>query len=189
MGASSNVSDMSLERPIAPDPYSLLPAVGTFTVTSTDVQDGAQMSHAHVFDGAEPDAGNQSPQLAWTGFPAETKSFVVTCFDPDAPTPSGFWHWALVDVPATTTSLPTGAGAGDAQLPGAAFHVRSDWGSKEYGGAAPPAGDRAHRYFFVVHAVDVETLGVDSEASATVVSFNLVFHTLARAQIVPVFGH
>ena len=180
---------MSLERPVAPDPYSLLPAVGTFSVTSSDVRDGEQLANAHVYTGAEPDAANQSPQLAWSGFPQETKSFVVTCFDPDAPTPSGFWHWVLVDVPSSTTSLPTGAGAEDAALPGTAFHVRNDWSTKDYGGAYPPAGDIPHRYYFVVHAVDVDTLGVDSEASAAVVSFNLVFHTLARARIVPTFAH
>ena len=186
---SSNVSGMSLERPVAPDPYSLLPAVGTFSVTSTDVRDGEQLANTFVYIGAQPDAGNTSPQLAWSGFPPETKSFTVTCYDPDAPTPSGFWHWILVDLPASTTSLATGAGAAGAALPGSAFHVRNDWSSKDYGGAYPPPGDRPHRYYFVVHAVDAETLGVDSEASAAAVSFNLVFHTLARAQIVPVFAH
>ena len=180
---------MSLERPVAPDPYSLLPAVGTFSVTSSDVRDGEQLAHAHVYTGAQPDAANQSPQLAWSGFPQETKSFVVTCFDPDAPTPSGFWHWVLVDLPSSTTSLASGAGAADATLPGTAFHVRNDWSTKDYGGAYPPPGDVPHRYYFVVHAVDVDTLGVDSEASAAVVSFNLVFHTLARALIVPTFAH
>jgi hypothetical protein len=180
---------MSLERLVAPDPYSLLPAVGSFTVTSTDVRDGEQLDNAFAYTGAEPDAANRSPQLSWTGFPAETKSFAVTCFDPDAPTPSGFWHWVLVDLPSSTTSLATGAGAADAALPGAAFHVRNDWSSKDYGGAYPPPGDMVHRYYFVVHAVDVDTLGIDSEASAAVVSFNLVFHTLARALIVPTFAH
>jgi Raf kinase inhibitor-like YbhB/YbcL family protein len=178
---------MSLERPDAQDPYEKLPQVGSFTVTSTDVSHGAPMAATHAYDGAAEGAQNVSPQLSWSGFPEGTKSFVVTCYDPDAPTPSGFWHWALVDVPASTTSLDTNAGAAGAALPGSAFHVRSDWGSKDYGGAYPPDGDRPHRYYFVVHAVDVETLGVDDEASAAVVSFNLVFHTLARAQIVPTF--
>jgi Raf kinase inhibitor-like YbhB/YbcL family protein len=180
---------MSLERPIAPDPYSLLPAVGAFTVTSTDVRDGEQLHHRHVHGSAEADGENASPQLSWSGFPPETKSFAVTCYDPDAPTPSGFWHWVLVDLPASTTSLATGAGAAGASLPGSAFHVRNDWSSKDYGGAYPPPGDVPHRYYFAVHAVDVDTLGVDSEASAAVVSFNLAFHTLARALIVPVFAH
>jgi Raf kinase inhibitor-like YbhB/YbcL family protein len=175
---------MSLERPVAPDPYQLLPQVGTFQVTSADVRDGEQLPDAQVFEG-----GNTSPQLSWSGFPAETRSFVVTCFDPDAPTPSGFWHWVAVNLPAGTTSLDTGAGASDATLPGDAFHVRSDYGTRAFGGAAPPKGDHPHRYYFVVHAVDVDKLDVDSDASPAVVSFNLAFHTLARAILTPVYQH
>jgi Raf kinase inhibitor-like YbhB/YbcL family protein len=106
---------------------------------------------------------------------------VVTCFDPDAPTPSGFWHWVLVDVPGDVTSLDTGASAGN--LPGNAFHVRNDGGGKDFTGAAPPQGDMPHRYFFVVHAVGEESLGVDPDVSPAVVSFNLAFKTLGRAVI------
>jgi Raf kinase inhibitor-like YbhB/YbcL family protein len=179
---------MALERPAAPDPYQLLPAVPSFTVTSTDVTDGATLPVAHVYRGAADGAGNASPQLSWNGFPEGTQSFVVSCFDPDAPTPSGFWHWMLVDLPASTTSLEQNAGAAGAALAGAAFHVRNDWGTRDYGGSYPPDGDPVHRYYFVVHAVDVATLGVDADASPAVVSFNLVFHTLARAQLVATFG-
>ncbi|MDT4960252.1 MAG: hypothetical protein QOD31_4051 [Pseudonocardiales bacterium] len=178
---------MALDRPEAQDPYAKLPQVGSFTVTSSDITDGQPQDEAHAYDGAADKAENASPQLSWSDFPEGTKSFVVTCYDPDAPTPSGFWHWVLVDVPAETTSLDTNAGAAGATLPGNAFHVRNDRGSKDYGGAFPPDGDRPHRYYYVVHAVDVETLGVDDEASAAVVSFNLVFHTLARAQLVATF--
>jgi Raf kinase inhibitor-like YbhB/YbcL family protein len=180
---------MSLDRPIAPDPYTLLPAVAAFTVTSEDFTDGEALRHDHVHPSAEADGGNASPQLSWTGFPDGTKSFVVTCYDPDAPTPSGFWHWILVDVPASTTSLPRNAGRDGAKLPGSSFHVRNDYGSRDFGGAAPPQGDRPHRYFFVVHAVDVDSLGVGPDVSAAYVSFNLAFHTLARAQIVGMFAH
>ena len=172
---------MSLQRPVAPDPYQLLPEVGSFTVTSSDVTDGEPLGDGHAFAG-----GNKSPQLSWEGFPAETRGFVVTCFDPDAPIPSGFWHWVLVGLPATVTELPTGAGTTE-RLDNGAFHVRSDFSTKSYGGAAPPAGDHVHRYYFVVHAIDVEALDVDGEASAAVVSFNLAFHTLARAIITPTY--
>lgn len=113
----------------------------------------------------------------------------MTVFDPDAPTPSRFWHWAVVDIPADVTSLDTGAGAEDGELPDGTFQMRSDYGTKAYGGPYPPEGDRPHRYYFVVHAVDVDTLGIDSDASNAFLSFNLASHTLARAIMVPTFEH
>lgn len=172
---------MSLDRPVAPNPYELLPAAGTFTVTSDDIRDGEPLDDAYALAG-----GNTSPHLRWEGFPAQTRGFVVTCFDPDAPTPSGFWHWALTGLPTATTELPTGAG-GTERLSNGAFHLRNDFGAKEYGGAAPPEGDRPHRYYFVVHATDVEALDLDHDASPAVLSFNLAFHTLARAIITPTY--
>ncbi|MGH3438393.1 MAG: YbhB/YbcL family Raf kinase inhibitor-like protein [Sciscionella sp.] len=173
---------MSLERPVPPDPYSLLPPVPSFPVSSNDVADARALAAAHTADG-----GSTSPQLSWSGFPEETSSFTVTCFDPDAPTPSGFWHWGVVNLPASVTELATGAGTGNEQLTAPAFHARNDAGSFDFTGAAPPPGDFPHRYYFVVHAVDVEQLGVDASASLAVVSFNLAFHTLARAVITPTF--
>lgn len=175
---------MSLDRPVTPDPYPLLPAVAGFTVTSDDVTDGQPLKDDQV--GA---LGNTSPQLSWSGAPEGTKSYVVTCFDPDAPTVSGFWHWTVVDLPASVTSLATGAGASDATLPGGAFHVRNDAGSLDFTGAAPPQGDQPHRYFFVVHAVGEETLGVDASVSPAVVGFNLAFKTLGRAILHGTYQH
>src|SRR5687767_6547225 len=173
---------MSLERPIAPDPYEILPPVPSFELTSEDVHNGEPMDirFAHPSVGGE----NLSPQLAWSGFPAETRGFVVTCYDPDAPTGSGFWHWVLVNVPASVTELPRGAGedTGDGR-----FSVRTDYGTSGYGGAAPPAGDRPHRYVFAVHALDVDRLDVTPDATPAYVGFNLAFHTLARAVIRPTF--
>ena len=176
---------MSLDRPQAQDPYEKLPTVGSFTLTSSDVRDGEPMSETYAHDSAG--GTNESPQLSWSGAPDGTKSYVVTCYDPDAPTPSGFWHWVLVDVPADVTELAHGAGSAGGTLPSGSFHVRNDYGSKDFGGAAPPEGDRPHRYYFVVHAVDTDKLGVDDGVSPAVVSFNLVFHTLARAVIVPTY--
>lgn len=177
---------MDLDRPVAQEPYEKLGALPTFELTSSDLRAGEPMPARFAYDGAADGAENASPALAWSGFPDGTKSFVVSCYDPDAPTPSGFWHWMLVNLPASVTSLETGAGNGSS-LPDGAFHVRSDWGTKEYGGAYPPDGDRAHRYYFVVHAVDVDKLDVDSDASAAVVSFNLAFHALARAELMVTF--
>lgn len=169
---------MSLERPIAPDPYDLLPPVPSFVLTSDDIKDGQplDLTHVHSSVGGQ----NLSPHLAWSGFPAETRGFVVTCYDPDAPTGSGFWHWVLVNLPVSVTELAQGAGAADVH---GGFHVRNDYGLRDYLGSAPPAGDRPHRYVFAVHAIGVEALEVTPDVSPAVVGFNLAFATLARATL------
>jgi hypothetical protein len=172
---------MSLERAEAPDPYDILPPVPAFTLTSADMTDGRPLDelYAHTSVGGK----NLSPQLSWSGFPAETRGFVVTCFDPDAPTGSGFWHWVAVNLPASVTELDRGADP----LPEGAFTVRNDYGDTGYGGAAPPPGDRPHRYVFAVHALDVDRLEVGADATPAYVGFNLAFHTLARATMRPTY--
>ncbi|KYH45014.1 YbhB/YbcL family Raf kinase inhibitor-like protein [Branchiibius sp. NY16-3462-2] len=165
---------MSLDRPQAPDPYARMPKVPPFTLTSTDITGGEPLDKDFSVDGA-----NVSPQLSWSGFPAETKSFVVSCYDPDAPTPDGYWHWTLVDVPASVTSLERGAA-----VPDGAFELKSSGGTPGFEGAGPPEGDVPHRYFFVVHAVGEESLGVDDSVTPTVVAFNLAFKAIGRAVLV-----
>ena len=110
------------------DPFARLPVVPSFTVTSTDVTDGqalppAQMSGIFGVPGGE----DISPQLSWSGAPAETKSYTVTMYDPDAPSGSGFWHWAVADIPASVTGLPAGAEDGTGEhLPAGAVQLPND---------------------------------------------------------------
>ncbi len=171
------------------NPYDALPRVPSFTVTSTDVRDGQTLATAQLSGIFGAGGQDVSPQLAWSGFPEDTKSFAVTVYDPDAPTASGFWHWAVVNLPRTTTSLPPGAGSPDGeQLPSGAFQLRNDGGLPGFVGAAPPPGHGAHRYFIVVHAVDVESLDIPKDASPALLGFNLFTHTLARATLVGTYG-
>ncbi|XCB29955.1 YbhB/YbcL family Raf kinase inhibitor-like protein [Arcanobacterium hippocoleae] len=170
---------MNLERPIAPDPYDQLPPVPSFELRSEIMRDGEPMPCGLLAEG-----GNSSPDMFWQGFPPETESFVITCFDPDAPTPSGFWHWTVIDVPGDVTSLPFNAGKSDLFLPGPATHIRNDINEPSYYGANPPAGDRPHRYIFAVHALDVPSLEIDPEnTSPAAAAFAALFHTIARARI------
>ncbi|GLS00760.1 UPF0098 protein [Brevundimonas denitrificans] len=152
----------------------------TFTVTSTGFTDGGTLPDAQVHA-----RGNRSPQLSWSGAPEGTKSFAVTCFDPDAPTGSGFWHWTVANIPADVTELAEGASP--AGLPRGAVEGRTDFGEPGFGGAAPPPGHGPHRYIFTVFAVDTERLDVTPDNSGAVFGFNLHFHTLGRASITGVY--
>jgi Raf kinase inhibitor-like YbhB/YbcL family protein len=167
------------------NPYDDLPEVASFQVTSDDVQDGQELQQPQLSGIFGAGGEDVSPQLSWEGFPDDTKSFAVTVYDPDAPTAAGFWHWAIVDIPADVTELPRGAGdeAGSG-LPEGAFQLRNDGGMARFIGAAPPEGHGRHQYYFVVHAVDVDSLGIDQDATPAFLGFNLFSHTLGRGTIV-----
>lgn len=164
------------DRSIAPDPYESLPPVPHFTVSSEQFAPGESLPVQQTAEGQ-----SLSPSLRWSGFPAQTKGFLVNCFDPDAPTPAGFWHWTVVGLGPEVTELELGAGSSDDSLPAGAFHLRNDGSTHCYTGPMPPKGDRPHRYCFAVHALDVAELPLDADSSATSAAFNALPHTLARA--------
>ncbi len=167
---------MNLDRPLPPDPYSLLPQAASFALTS-DFADGETLPDDQVYA-----RGNSSPRLEWSGAPEGTQSFVLSCFDPDAPTPSGFWHWFVINVPGDVTQVPAGAGLEHGGgLPTHAIQLANDYGTRDFGGAAPPEGDRPHRYMFAVTALDVDRLELDPATSPAKASFMMLEHVLGRA--------
>lgn len=162
------------------DPLARFGTVPLFTLTSTDLVDGGPLAAAQY--GAGSGGRDISPQLAWSGFPAETRSFAVTAYDPDAPTGSGFWHWAVLNLPPTVTELASGAGSARSPLlPKGALTLPNETRQSHFIGAGPPAGTGVHRYQFIVHAVDVPQLDIDPSSTPAVLGFNLHFHVLARA--------
>lgn len=160
-------------------------------LTSASFNEGDMLGADHVLSeayGFGCAGGNLSPQLAWSGAPSATQSFAVTCFDPDAPTGSGFWHWVVVNIPPTVTSLPLGAGDPARDLmPAGALEVRTDFGKPGYGGPCAPEGSNIHRYIFTVHAVGLKELPVTADTSAAVVGFYLNFNTLEKASLIGLF--
>jgi Raf kinase inhibitor-like YbhB/YbcL family protein len=167
------------------DPYALLPRVPSFRLTSTSVSDGQPLPPAQLSKMfGVPGGQDLSPQLSWAGFPAETQSFVLSMYDPQAPTGSGFWHWVVADIPAETTLLPAGAGAPDGPgLPNGAFQLAGDAGVPNYVGGAPPAGSGVHDYYLTVTALSVARTGLDRNVTAAYLGFAIAPYTIARATL------
>ncbi|MEM7289229.1 MAG: YbhB/YbcL family Raf kinase inhibitor-like protein [Pseudomonadota bacterium] len=158
------------------------------TLSSSDIADGQIMDMEQVFEGFGCDGGNLSPSLSWSGAPEGTNSYVVTAYDPDAPTGSGWWHWALVNLPADVTELPEGAGNSDYDLPGSSFNARNDYSVNAFGGACPPEGNEPHRYIFTVFAMPQDTLPLDETASGALVGYFANNTSLDRVSITARYG-
>jgi Raf kinase inhibitor-like YbhB/YbcL family protein len=184
--ASATVSGGWSQHQDSPNPYQFLPKVPAFTVRSTTVRNGHPLPLAQlsgIF--GVPGGKDISPQLSWSGFPAQTKSFVVSMYDPQAPTGSGFWHWIVEDIPATTTSLPQNAGALDSTtLPTGAIQLDGDAGTARYIGGAPPAGSGVHDYYITITALDEPSTGLGATTSGALLGFEIDSHTVARATII-----
>ena len=131
---------------------------------------------------------NASPALEWSNPPTGTRGFAVTCYDPDAPTGSGWWHWQIFDIPAADNQLRRGAGNPEGPRPANAIQSRNDYGEVGYGGAAPPPGDKPHRYIFTVYALKVGRLDVPRDASCAMVGFMLNANKIEEASFTAFYG-
>ncbi|MGO0576142.1 YbhB/YbcL family Raf kinase inhibitor-like protein [Ornithinimicrobium panacihumi] len=170
---------MNLERTYPPHPLEHLPAApAELVVTSADFSDGGSLPQDAGYA-----QGNRSPQLSWTGAPEGTKSFLLVCHDSDAPVIGGFTHWAVHGIPADVTSLDAGAGGEGEEVAPGATTLTNDYGTADFGGAAPPEGDPEHRYVFTVWALDTEDTGLDADTSVAKAQFATLGNVLARGSI------
>ena len=160
-----------------------------FTLSSPTIKPGSMLTEAQVFKGFGCDGKNISPALKWTGAPKDAKSFAVTVYDPDAPTGSGWWHWVVINIPASASELPEGAGAADGKtLPAGAAQGRTDFGAPGFGGACPPKGDKPHRYIFTVHALKTEKIEVPPDATAALAGFMINANQIGKASFQAKYG-
>jgi len=180
-------------RPVAQDPYSLLPQVPSFPLTSEDIVDFQPLAPAQTGEG-----GSVSPELSWSKFPKKTRSFLLTCVDPDSPKEGGMCLWLVADIPVSVTSIPAGNSMTMVKALTSRFirpassigvdealDLRNDRGSLGFAGANPPKGDREHRYYFAIHALQVEQLDLPHgrRTAADLVLATAIPHIIARGVI------
>ncbi len=158
-----------------------------FTLTSSNLRSGARLGLNQVYHGMGAGGRNLSPQLSWTGIPAGAKSLAITMYDPDAPKTGGWWHWVVFNIPSTVSGLPEGASR-TGEMPPFAVESVTDFGEPGYGGAAPPVGDKPHRYIFTLWALDVERLSLDARAAYTEVNKELGKHKIATATLSGIYS-
>lgn len=176
---ASTASTVTVRAPDAPKQGN------TLRVTSATFSEGGKIPQENAFTGCG--GKNTAPQLAWSGAPDGTKSYAITCFDPDAPTGSGYWHWVAFDIPADVTSIEAGAG-NDEKMSGGKSGT-NDYGAKAYGGPCPPKGDGDHRYIFTVFALDVDSVpGASAGVTGASLNFLMRGHVLATGTVTGRFG-
>ena len=141
------------------------------TLSSSAFHAGTAIPKRHTCAGED-----LSPPLSWTGVPAGTRSFAMVVDDPDA---SGFTHWLLFNIPASTAFLAEGIKPGT--LPAGAAEGSNDFGSIGYRGPCPPSG--THRYSHRVYALDVASLG-PSPPTKERFEASIKTHELARAELI-----
>jgi Raf kinase inhibitor-like YbhB/YbcL family protein len=167
-----------------------LSGASVFDLSSPDIAAGSAIPQTFAFNGFGCTGSNISPTLAWRDPPADTKSFAVFVHDPDAKTGgAGFWHWVAVDIPASSRTLPQGAGDnGSKTLPPGARQIANDFGAKNWGGPCPPSGEAAHRYNFTVYALKVAKLEIPDNSTASLTGFMANMNAIASASFTANYG-
>jgi Raf kinase inhibitor-like YbhB/YbcL family protein len=155
----------------------LIPSLtlASFTLSPTNIRDKDMMPNKHVFKGMGCTGENISPALEWKDAPKGAKSFLLTVYDPDAPTGSGWWHWTVANIPANVNKIEEG------KVPAGAVEGRTDFGKPGYGGACPPPGHGVHRYIFTLYALKVDKLDLSAESSGAMFGFMANANVLEKA--------
>src|SRR6204780_296385 len=160
-----------------------------FQLSSRDIGPDKPLAADFVFSGFGCTGGNQSPALSWNGAPAGTKSYAVALFDPDAMQGRGFWHWLMVNIPASTTSLKRDAGKNDgSKMPSGAAQIKNGFKATGYSGSCPPPGDEPHAYVMTVYALKVNSLDVHADATFGLVLAAIEANSLGKASLTYHFG-
>lgn len=149
----------------------------TFELSSEDVKQNQMLSDAQAYNAHGCNGKNISPQLSWANAPKETKSFAIICHDPDAPHANGWYHWLVINIPASVSEIKAGG-----KINGA-LETLTSYNEKAYGGACPPIGHGIHHYNFTVYALDVDKLDADAKISPMEVEKLVKAHALAQATL------
>ena len=196
MSAATLVAILGAAMTCCSPPAQAAPAA--FTLRSPDLADGT-FDDRFLLGAFGCSGHNASPALAWSNAPAGTQRFALQMIDLDAPTGSGFWHWAAYDLPASATGLARGSGNDAKALPAPAYGGNTDFrdtgaggADGNYAGPCPPRGDRPHRYRITVYAYAVPALaaagGIPRTGSAGLYAFvlnkGLGDRLLAKASLV-----
>ena len=195
-------------------------------LTTTAFTDMARIPDEYAFAVIDPTAhvrlaANRNPDFRWQDVPTGTRSLALICHDPDVPSrgddvnkegrtvPSSlprvdFFHWVLIDLPASSTSIERGAhsngvvgrGKPGPDAPDGARHGINDytgWFANDkdmagdyfgYDGPCPPWNDElVHRYVFTLFALDVPRLDVEGKFSGNEVRHAMRGHVLAEAKV------
>lgn len=149
-------------------------AKSAFTLSSPDIAPNQAFAQKHMLNMMGCTGENISPAFNWSGAPAGTKSFVLTMYDKDADTGSGWWHWVVYNIPASNNGMTQGT------IPQGALEGKGDGGAAHYGGPCPPMGQK-HNYVYTLHALSVDKLQVPADASPAMIGMMSAMNRLGKA--------